>query len=79
MAIKNRSSLKKREIDLNGPEGNAFCLLGIAQNYAKDLGWKDSIKKQIQVEMTSGNYENLIKVFDKYFGAYVDLVREEVE
>ena len=74
MAIKNRSSLKKREIDLNGSEGNAFCLMGIAQNYAKQLGLDG---KKITSEMMSGNYENLIRVFDKYFGDYVDLIREE--
>ena len=59
-------------IDLTGPKGNAFALLAEASNLAKQLGF-DS--KQIQSEMTSGDYENLISVFDKYFGDYVILER----
>ena len=54
-----------RQIDLNGPEGNAFVLLGFAQQWAKDLG-KDA--KVIRDEMTSGDYENLVKVFKREFG-----------
>ena len=59
-------------LDLTGPQGNAFSLLGNASSLAKQLGLDD---KQIQSEMTSGDYENLISVFDKYFGDYVILER----
>ena len=48
-------------IDLNGPDGNAFAL------QLKLDGEK------IADEMTSGDYENLIEVFDKHFGAFVIL------
>lgn len=76
MAIKKKSAIKKKEIDLLGPEGNAFVLMGYAQQYARQLGLDaDAIVRQ----MMKGDYENLIKVFDKYFGDYVDLVREERE
>ena len=27
-----------RQIDLSGPDGNAFALIGIARNWAKQLG-----------------------------------------
>lgn len=60
------------EIDLTGPDGNAFNLIGIACNLAKQL---DLDKKKIQSEMMSGDYENLIKVFDKHFGEFVTLYR----
>lgn len=60
------------EIDLTGPDGNAFALIGIAGNLAKQL---DLDKKKIQTEMMSGDYENLIKVFDKHFGEFVTLYR----
>jgi len=59
-------------LDLTGPEGNAFSLLGNASSLAKQLGLDG---KQIQSEMTSGDYENLVSVFDKYFGDYVILER----
>lgn len=59
-------------IDLTGPQGNAFVLLGTAEQYARQLGLDD---KAIVEEMQSGDYENLIEVFDKYFGDYVILER----
>ena len=59
-------------LDLTGPEGNAFSLLGNASILAKQLGLDG---EQIQSEMTSDDYENLVSVFDKYFGDYVILER----
>ncbi len=72
MTIKSKKCLKNRpvEIDLSGPDGNAYVLLGMATQYAKQLGLDD---KKICDEMRASNYENLLKVFDKYFGAYVTL------
>jgi len=60
------------EIDLTGPDGNAFVMIGHAKSLAKQLGLDG---KKIQTEMMSGDYENLIKVFDGYFGDYVTLYR----
>ena len=60
------------EIDLTGPDGNAFVLIGIAGNLAKQLNLD---KNKIQKEMMSGDYENLIKVFDKHFGDFVTLLK----
>ena len=60
------------EIDLTGPQGNAFFLLGTADNLAKQLGL-DGI--QIKLEMMSGDYENLVQTFDRYFGRIVTLYR----
>lgn len=59
-------------IDLTGPEGNAFSLMARATEFAKQLGFDDS---SIVEEMTSGDYENLLEVFDKYFGHFVVLER----
>jgi hypothetical protein len=59
-------------IDLTGPQGNAFFLLGQAGQYARQLGLDSD---QIITEMKSGNYENLVQVFDHYFGNYVILER----
>lgn len=59
-------------IDLTGPEGNAFCLMGYAKRYARQLNLNGN---QIIAEMRSGNYEQLVATFDKYFGDYVILER----
>jgi hypothetical protein len=60
------------EIDLTGPDGNAFALIGIASKLATQLGLD---KNKIREEMMSGDYENLISVFDKHFGEFVTLYR----
>lgn len=74
MAIKKKETqpYKKREIDLTGPEGNAFFLLGTAQRWGKQMGLDT---EKVLEEMKSGDYENLIKVFDKNFGSVCDLLR----
>ena len=59
-------------IDLTGPPGNAFFWLGQAGQYARALGLDGGM---IIAEMKSGNYENLVQVFDRYFGDYVILER----
>jgi len=59
-------------IDLTGPQGNAYVLLGYAQDFGRQLKLD---YKNIQEEMTSGDYENLVNVFDKYFGNFVILER----
>lgn len=60
------------EIDLTGPDGNAFVLIGKAANLAKQLKL-DS--KAIQTEMMNGDYEHLVNTFDKHFGHLVTLYR----
>jgi len=72
MTIKKKSTKKKVEIFLNGPQGNAFYLIGFARKNAKQLGLDPQV---ITEEMTSGDYENLLSVFDGYFGDYVILYR----
>ena len=77
MAIKsiNDKARGPIEIDLTGPEGNAFVLLGYAKRYAKQLGKNGVEAEAIVNEMTSGDYDNLLDVFDKYFGSFVTLYR----
>jgi hypothetical protein len=72
MITNKRPKKDKIEIDLLGPEGNAFALLGIA----KDLCHKTGIEwNKVQEEMTSSDYENLIQVMDNYFGNLIVMYR----
>ena len=71
MTIRAKTS-RERIIDLTGPAGNAFNLMGVAQDFARQLGWD---AEKIITEMKSGDYENLVEVFDKHFGDYVVLER----
>ena len=62
-------------IDLTGPQGNAFYLLATAKNFCKQLDMTEKNTQSILDEMTSGDYENLVQVFDREFGSVVTLER----
>ncbi len=70
--IRTKQESKEIVIDLTGPDGNAFVLMGMAKNFARQLG-KDG--KAITEEMLAGDYEHLLSVFDREFGDYVILER----
>jgi hypothetical protein len=70
--IRTKQAPKEIIIDLTGPNGNAFVLMGMAKNFAKQLG-KDG--QAIVEEMMSGDYEHLVSVFDREFGDFVILER----
>jgi len=75
--IKEKSN-RKREIDISGSNGNTYVLLGVAQSLCTQLKEVNSELynfTRISDEMTESDYDNLIKVFDRYFGDFVDLVR----
>ena len=73
--IKQKPQTNGIEIDLTGPQGNAFNLIALAKNFGKQIGMSDSYIKEIQEKMMSGDYENLIQVFDNEFGSVVILER----
>ena len=72
MAIVSKPQTRGIEIDLTGPQGNAFFLLGTAKNLAKQLGLDGN---EITKKMMSGDYEHLLEVFDENFGMFVTLYR----
>jgi len=70
--IRDKQPQSEIVIDLTGPDGNAFVLMGMASKFAHQLGID---KDEVINKMKSGDYENLIKVFDDYFGDFVILER----
>lgn len=72
--IKNKNEKPKGpiEIDLTGPEGNAFALMGYAKKFSKQLGL-DS--EEIISNMMSGDYENLLDVMEENFGDFIVMYR----
>ena len=72
MIIKKEQHSAPLAIDLTGPEGNAYTLLGYAIRWCKQLG-RDWVA--ITNEMTSKDYEHLVEVFDREFGNFVTLLR----
>ena len=63
---------KSPSIDLTGPEGNAFVLIGYARKWSVQLGLNP---KKVEKEMMKGDYENLVLVLEKYFGSVVTFYR----
>ena len=67
-------------VDLDGPQGNAFNLMGLVNAITLkygipfvDTGDGNKTPDDIIEEMKSGDYKNLVKTFDKYFGSIVVL------
>ena len=88
MTILNKEDQRSSQtiIDLTGPDGNAFTLIGLAKQYARNIWmtvYRDEFGEahilptvnEITEEMMQGDYDNLVEVFDKYFGEYVVLLR----
>lgn len=65
---------KEIEIDLSGPEGNAFVLMAYAERLAKEHGLEP---EPILAEMMSGDYPNLVRTLDRYFGHCLILIEPE--
>jgi len=75
--IKQKPKETTITLDLTGPQGNAFVLLGFAGRLARRVGYTDDQLSQMLGDMKAGDYEHLIQTFDKHFGSFVILLREE--
>jgi len=76
MAIKQLTKhTGKIEIDLTGPQGNAFVLLATAESLGRRLGYDRRHIDLILDEMRLADYECLLQTFDREFGHIVDLYR----
>jgi len=77
MAIKSideRPLPAKFEIDLTGPKGNAFAVMAEVRRYAKPLGL-DANKIIWDEMMVAQSYDEILEIFDSYFGDFVTLYR----
>ena len=75
--IKSKAEMAPRgyEIDLTGPDGNAYVLMAHANNLGRQLGYsKGRIDAIIKVMMLT-NYEGLVHTFDVEFGHLVTMYR----
>lgn len=62
------------KIDVSGPQGNAFMLIQIAKKLGWQKQWTEDQIKQVIDEMMSGNYDNLLSVFQQNFADDVELI-----
>lgn len=75
--IRRKEDVTEMVIDLMGQEGNAYWLLGYVDRIGKALCWEKHQIKDVQEQMTSGDYYHLVAVFEKYFGNYVTLEADD--
>jgi hypothetical protein len=73
--IKQKKQRSSIEIDLTGPQGNAFCLLGYASDFYKQMGRTSDQIDALMEDMKSSDYEHLVKVFIEEFGSLCTLYR----
>ena len=74
-SIKEKPRTAPVEVDLTGPQGNAFYLLSLADNLSRQLGHSDFKRECILEEMRLTDYECLLWTFDREFGSIVTLWR----
>jgi hypothetical protein len=74
-SIKEKPRTSPIEVDLTGPQGNAFYLLSLAENLSKQLGHSDFKRECILEEMRLTDYECLLWTFNREFGSIVTLWR----
>jgi len=75
--IVSRDQMPRRpiEIDLNGPEGNAYALMAYARRLGRQLGFSNKKIDGIIKVMMLTNYEGLLHTFELYFGDHVIMYR----
>lgn len=73
--IREKKQRRQVVINLTGPEGNAFCLMGYAKKWGRELGYSSSDIELMISDMMSSDYEHLVEVLDSHFGKYIILER----
>ena len=56
-------------IDLNGPAGNIFYLMGVCNRLVRELGLSAQLKREYETEINSaGDHQFRLTVMQKWFG-----------
>lgn len=67
------------EIDLTGPDGNVFFLLGMAKKLTRTLNERRGNEylswDEIKEDMMSDDYDHALEVFEEHFGHIVILYK----
>jgi hypothetical protein len=72
----HRKQDSERSINLDGPDGNAYALMSIAKDWSRQLGLDE---KMVIDWMKSGDYDNLLAVFEHFFGRVCRLESRDQE
>jgi hypothetical protein len=72
--IRRKPKKFRPQIDLSGPQGNAYYLMAVVEKTFRQSG-APHLGKVIVEEMKQGDYEHLVRTFDLYLGQHFDIVR----
>ena len=70
--IRETKSMPNTIVNLDGPEGNAFMLLAIAESEMEGMGIDRDEIDAILDDMKSGDYNYLLETMDEHLGANED-------
>ena len=70
--IRETKPMPNTTVNLDGPNGNAFVLLGIAKGEMEGLGIDRDDIDAVLDDMKSGDYNHLLKTMDEHLGAKED-------
>ncbi len=74
MIVPAQTQPQQLVLDLSGPDGNAFVILGHAKRLARICGLDPN---PIIEDMMFSDYTHLIHTFDRYFGHCVTLIEPQ--
>lgn len=77
MAILKLTTPSQLVVDLRGPEGNAYMLIGLAERLGKTLGFSPDQREDVQNRLKAKDYNHLVHVMEHYFGHCVNFVLPE--
>lgn len=63
-------------VDLSGPQGNAFYLIGLGKKIGIQLERDRTHVNDVVNEMMAGDYDHLLKVFEREYGDFVEFTGE---
>lgn len=67
---------RKRFVNLDGPDGNAFVLMGMARRFCFELDLNADV---VLERMQSGDYTNLVFEFEQLFGSFIDIETSDMD
>ena len=62
------------DINLAGPDGNAFSLLAKANKLGLQLGYEPKKTQDVITDMQSSDYDHLVETFKSHFGSLVNVI-----
>jgi len=63
-------------VDLSGPQGNAYALMGVARSIGRQLNRPYNEIKDIETKMMSGDYDYLVKVLFLEYGDFIQFKKD---